>query len=234
VLAVPIWKGNQGPVGVPALAAADNRTTHAAQVALSAAGGLSGDSTTTHGGAAAELWRRRLEGQAPDRQREILQGRLRLWLPGARITTVAIENLADAGRDLVLRCHWELDQYASAAGQRLLVNPHLFNRIAAADWAPGERRTDVDLGTPYEAMDEVVLTLPQGTTGVALPEPARLDAGPVGLYESSFDAEGATVRITRHMRLDQVSFPARLHGALTAWFGDIAQADDRALVVTLP
>ena len=74
--------------------------------------------------------------------------------------------------------------------------------------------------SPRELFDKVIIQVPAGVSDVRLPQPRRLDAQPVGLYESTYSGSGKRLRCTRKQTLHQTQFGAQAYQPLKAWFGD--------------
>ena len=121
----------------------------------------------------------------------------------------------------------------TSAGKRLIVNPNLFSRISAADWAPAQRKNPIDLGSNYEDDETVAIKLPEGASDVTLPPPSKMDAGPVGLYEASFERSEGKVIAKRHMRFEMHRFPVESYPGLKRWFSDMAASDEKPVVVSM-
>jgi len=75
--------------------------------------------------------------------------------------------------------------------------------------------------------------VPEGVIGITLPAPVKLEAGPVGLYQTTHEGKGRIVRTTRTYRLDHGLFPKQSYPGLKSWFTDMATADDQSIVMTL-
>lgn len=234
ILVLPLGGEVEAPESIPDAAATENRTARRVKAKIDEQGTLTAEATVTYDGLAAESWRRSLQGEEEDEQRAMVERRLGRWMPGAVLGAMEIENLEDATEDLVITCEWEVTGYATRAGSRLLFNPYLFSRAEAEDWAAEERTLGIHLDRAYETIDTVFLELPKEAGEVTLPQPARLDAGPVGLYQTKLDRSGGTLIVKRTMRLDLYKFPPRSYKGLKAWFTDIAQSDDQVIVVSMP
>ncbi|UCF68459.1 MAG: DUF3857 domain-containing protein [Acidobacteriota bacterium] len=233
LITIPFDGKTEKPVVVPEVAAEDNAVARTASVELTADGKLVGESTHVFHGAAADSWRRRLRDLDDQKRRERLQREFEETMPGVVIGDVSVENLDGTGPKLTVNCQWEAGGYAASAGSRILVNPHLFSRIYAEDWSGKDRQYPIDLRVAYEERDEVTFKLPEGVQAVDLPQPANLNAGPVGFLTASYEKRGNTVVAKRHMRLNMYRFPPESFAGLSRWFSDIATADDQALVVKL-
>lgn len=234
VLALVCDGAATAPVAIPDFEASDNKTQRIVRATLSPDGTLDADETTTYSGVAAQRWRARFEDESDDTRKSLVRDDLRRTIAGAEIASLAIEGMDAPGAPLVLKAHWTADGYAASAGARRLVLPFLRNRVAVEDWAAPTRDYDVDLGSNFDLQDSVFLTLPEGATGIAVPEKASLNAGPVGRYDASVEARGAIVVASRRFVMSSHRFPAASYAGLKRWFGDIAATDAKPVVFVAP
>jgi hypothetical protein len=223
----------EAPVVVPDVPADQNRRERRVTATLDAGGNLSGEAVLTFHAMAAEPWRRRLRDSTEELRREIVQQELSEGMPGATVSALAFEGIGAESPHLVIRCSFETPGFATAAGRRLLLNPVLFDRIAAADWAAEQRRLGIHLRVAREEIDSISIRLPAEVTDVTLPEPANLKAEPAGFYRASYASRDGSLTLERHYRLDIYSFPAASWPGLRGWFGTMAEADSRPVVLTL-
>ena len=231
--AIPYDGKSGAPVKVPDFKAADNKTVRETEASLDVTGSLSGKSIETYRGVSAERWRRRLRGEEADDRKATLHDHLRVHMPGVQVTSFDIVNLEDDSKELQIKTEWTAQGFATSAGNRLLVNPNLFSRMSATDWAPAKRQYQIDLGSNYEDAETVTIKLPVGATDVTLPSPSAMNAGPVGLFETSYQRGDGKVVASRHMRLEMHRFPVESYTGLKRWFADIAASDDKPVVISM-
>lgn len=233
LLAVPYAKGADGPVVIENLEAGDNRVERTARASVTAEGALEGHSEHRFHGVAAESLRRSLRNMDADARRERIRQRLGRFMPGVELVSAGIENLEIVEQDLVITCEWRVPGYATRAGSRLIVNPNLFARVSAEEWAAQRRTFPVYLERPYERIDRITLELPEAVTAVEAPEKTDLDAGPAGFYRASAQQDAKTLRLDRHLRVNLYTFDAKEYPQLRSWFTSMAEADDRPAVLKL-
>ena len=233
LLAMPLDGKAKAPVEIPDLAAADNKSVRKVEATLETNGNLRVEAVETHLGAAAEHWRHVLSERGDEKRKTYVESALRRSVGGAQLQTLEIRNLDDDTRPLEIKTTWKVDGYATPAGRRLLVNPHLHGRIRAADWAPATRQFAIDLGQAWDDDETVVLHIPPEVTEVTLPEAAHIDAGKVGSYDAPYAKDQATVTARRHLRVEYYRFPVGSYAGLKKWFTDIAAADERSVLLAL-
>jgi len=233
VLALPYDGKAEAPVEIADFSAAENRRMREVSARIDAEGRLAGESTFRCSGISAERWRNRLRDLEPDERKDEVEERLQRWMPGLVLGELEIENLDHGTEELKIVSRWEVPGYGTRAGKRLLVNLHLFDRVATDDWAADERSTLIDLGERYAARDVVTLELPPGALRVDLPDKAIYNAGPVGIYKAVYRQQGNQLTAERQMRLDRYWFPVESYAGLRRWFTDIAAADDDAVAIEM-
>lgn len=235
ILAAPFESKVAQPVSVPDFTSVENRVVRTAEVTVDGTGTLRGEGTLVYQGVAGEPWRRRLADADAESRKDEVRDALRRFMPGTQVTSLEVVALDDDAKDLTIKVAWETEGYASVAGKRLLLNPNLFSRVDAAAWAPAERKLSIDLDGAFEQADTIVIKLPEGAKDVTLPAPSSMGAGPVGAYKAYAEKGQGTVTVKRTMRLDVYDFPeTRSYNGLRRWFGDIASADDKPIVIALP
>jgi hypothetical protein len=233
VIAMPFDGVTEQPEAMPDSRARDNLTRRSANVTVSAEGDITVRSMSTHWGMSAERWRRALRGESEEDQKITVEETLQRHHPGAQLASVKITNLEDTAKVLSIQCQWEVPGYASVAGKRLILNPFLYDRVDASDWAPESREEAVDLRAASEVLDTMTYRLPPELEQVDLPQPAKFAAGPVGLYQTTIERKGNAVTVKRHLRLDMYRFDSKSYAGLKKWFTDIAGVDAKPLVVKL-
>ncbi len=233
VIAMPIDRKSEAPIRLPDLSASENSVVREATVEIGSDGALQVSSTHRFRGVLAETWRRRLRERPDDERRAIMQGELRSWAPGSRLTSMELENLENLAAEFVVNCKFGLEGYVRSAGRRLLINPNIFDRVAVEDWAADSRVSLVDLGGPFESIDTVTFKIPELVGEVKLPDTADFNAGPAGFYQTRAVSDGNTVKFVRHVKVETYRFSPQQYTGLKAWFGDMAKQDDRSLVLEL-
>ena len=234
VVAMPFDGTSEAPVTIKDFDATSNRARRTVESTLSENGDLSATSTETYRGVAAEVLRNWLKDRTDEERHERAQSQLRRHMPGATLTKMEFDNFDDASKDLIIRRTWNVPGYATVAGKRLIFNPNLYDRVLATDWAPEQREFEIDLGRARETIDTLLLTMPEGVAKIELPDRAKFEAGPVGVYETNYERRGRTLITKRRMQLNMYRFPPQSYAGLRRWFSDIAMIDDKPVVLQMP
>jgi len=233
VAAFPFDGQAEQPVPLPDFRPQDNQVRRMVRATLGADGTLSASSSETYRGIVAEAWRGRLVDETEQERRDRIERSLQADLPGLALSSVEISNLEDSEKDLVFKCEWEVEGFATSAGKRLIFNPNLFESAAVADWAPEQRDFDVDLKWNREVIDTVLIRLPDGVKEVTASEPLDLTLDPIGMHQATYEHRGATMVAKRRHRINVYRIPAQYYPDLRQWYAQIAAVDEKPVVVEL-
>jgi hypothetical protein len=155
-------------------------------------------------------------------------------LPGARLTSLAIEGRSAGPEPLVLRYTLAVSAIGHRSGDELRV-PSLFDTQLQNRYARMHARTTTALIAPDTATDvrERVI-LPKGASPGALPQKVALSHPSGARFDEGASVEGSTITLTRSLRLPT----SRVAPADYPSFAEFCRNTDRAeatdLVVRLP
>jgi hypothetical protein len=174
------------------------------------------------------------------KRKERLEADLRRLMPGCTLGSWSVEDGSqEAGvAQLVVKRAWEAPGLGSVAGQRLLVNLNLSERVDPGDFAADTRLAPVDFGEVFEHSSVFTLTLPEGFGEVTLPTPVSLglgeEASPQAVYSLQHQRIGGTVVAKRQLSVARRTFDAVAWPGLRAWFQQIVAAEEQPVAVLLP
>jgi hypothetical protein len=158
---------------------------HQGTVTLAADGSATLDIVQRYEGKLAILLRSALETLPDARLKETVEARLLPQsLPGARVTSVEVKNLADIDQPLELAMKLEMSSFARSQGKELLVPPPFPMQLAKLAQLP-TRETPLYISEQLATRVELKLV-------VKLPAGARVTTG---LEPSSIDNDGRTARV---------------------------------------
>jgi len=158
---------------------------HQGTVALAADGSATLDIVQRYEGKLAILLRSALETLPDARLKETVEARLLPQsLPGARVLSVEVKNLADIDQPLILAMKLEMSSFARTQGRDLLVPPPFPMQLSKLAQLP-TRETPLYISEQLATRVELKLT-------VKLPAGARVTTG---LTASSIENDGRTTRV---------------------------------------
>jgi len=150
---------------------------HQGTVALAADGSATLDIVQRYEGKLAILLRSALETLPDARLKETVEARLLPQsLPGARVISVEVKNLADIDQPLELAMKLEMSSFARAQGKELLVPPPFPMQLSKLAQLP-TRETPLYISEQLATRIELKLTvkLPQGARVTTALEPSAVD-----------------------------------------------------------
>jgi hypothetical protein len=120
--------------------------------------------------------------------------------------------------------------FGTSAGRRMLVPLSAFRARQAAAFEPEKRRYSVHFPTPYEEIDTIKFTAPDGYKFEAVPPAKQVHPGVV-TYDIAATQQGSTVEVKRTLVLDGFMFPIKAYPALRSFFNQVKTNDDAQIVL---
>jgi len=147
-----------------------------------------------------------------------------------RILHATVGNLAAMDLPLVWNYNVEVDRYARAAGELLIIRPRVLGELSSDLLETKEaRQQPIEFAAPGRDTDEFEITVPAGYAPDSLPPPVTQDLGAVA-YHSSTTFTGHVLRYTRTLEVKEVSMPASKAASLKQFFRMI-ESDERSSAV---
>jgi transglutaminase-like putative cysteine protease len=193
-------------VDVPAHPADATHLAITAKLALTPDGVLDGDVREVRSGFLAARARGELLTMTDSERKKWLDRRLGYHLSQFSAKDLAIENLDDVTKDLVLRYHVTAPSYAKRAGAMLLVRPRVLGRKAESVVDLKERANAYVLDGPSLETDDVEITLPPNLVADELPEAASITS-PAVTYSSAAAVDGNVLRYKREYKVSRFTVP---------------------------
>jgi hypothetical protein len=159
--------------------------THEGTVELASDGSARLSMEQRYEGKLAIALRTALESLPEARFKEIIESRLLPQsLPGARVVSVSVKNVADLDAPLVLQMKLEMSSFARPRGGELLISPLFPLHLAALTTLPSRE-------TPLYISENIATRLAVKLR-IKLPEGARVAVAP---EKTALDDEGRSVRV---------------------------------------
>lgn len=217
---------------VPATPAAYSIKKRVGTFRLLEDGTLEGEARVEYLGHWGQMLREQEDDEAPaDREkslRELMTGR---W-PGAELSDIRIENIPDPSQPYVNSFTVRIPGFAQRAGQRLILQPAVFQKGITQTFAAAQRTTQLHFPFAFSEQDDVTITLPDGYTMQESAGPKPINAG-AGLYTPSLSANGSTITYSRKMSLSAPGvYATTLYGPLRTFYESMHKADGHTVIVT--
>jgi Domain of Unknown Function with PDB structure (DUF3857) len=228
-------KFSYGVVRVPALTSADAVIERKAKFRLDKEGNLAGTLEVDFLGQEA-LVRRISENDKDEAGRKKdLEEEARNWLPQGATTKLTSAAGWD-GSNGPLRAIFDVQapNFATQAGDRLLLPVVAFHPRAEKAFQTSSRETPVYLKYGHQEHDELVLELPQGYKVESLPAPGVLQTK-FSSYKLSTEQQGAGLKLTRNFVMDGYYFPVTQYPELRTFYNFVrANDEEQAILQSVP
>ena len=224
-----VTEGGGELIDFPMLEPEASSLRRTAKLKLDDSGTLSGNVTEVRSGSIAAQLRGALQTMTAAERVRFMEHSVAFHIADFRISDLAVENLDDVTRDLVVRYTLAAPSYAKHSGPLVLVRPRVLGSKAEAVLDLKERkqgyRTD---GTTLQ-VDEVEIAAPATLALDELPEKTAV-ATPTLTYDSETTFDAGMLRYKRRYRVKQLDVPIAGLAELNKAFSAIL-ADERSSAV---
>ena len=156
------------------------------------------------------------------------------WLPhGGSVKLLAAESWTVSAAPLKAQFEIQVPNYASKAGQRLLVPVGILHSSSQHPFASTRRTHPVYFEYPMESYDEVKLELPPGMQIGSLPTDKKIERGGNTLYQSSAEKRGNALQLKRTLKMPLYYIPPERYLALRQFYEEIRTSDEQQTVLKL-
>jgi transglutaminase-like putative cysteine protease len=220
-------------IDLPLNRADANQLRRTAKLAIDANGTLSGAVTESRSGAVAAEMRALLATMAASERTRFVEHNVASSVADFKVTDVAIENLDDLGKDLVLRYLLSAQGYARKAGNLLLVRPRVLGRKTETLADLKDRVHGYATDGPSVLTDDLEIAAPAGVAVDELPLPAKIETADIS-YSSGTRFDGGVLRYHREFRVNSFVVARLALPELNAALGKIAVDERGSAVFKLP
>ncbi len=211
-------------------------SSRSATLRLSEDGTLEGDVTASYGGHTAVVFKEQDDHLAPAERETEVKDAVTSRLPGAEVTEVGIDNVADPEKPYIRRYHLKIPGYAQRTGSRLFVQPAVFQKGVPPVFVAAERQQPIFFEYAQKEIDRVRIELPEGYELESPTTPEPVEAAPFGGHSMklSATADGRAVEMTREFFTGgggHLRYPVQSYAALKQFFDGVAKADAHTLTL---
>jgi transglutaminase-like putative cysteine protease len=223
---------HEGEIGAtPKPESKDAVTQRRAEFKLDADGNLEGNLTITFEGQEALTRRLKAIDQDDAARRKDLEEALQHMLPqGAVVKLLSTDAWETPETPLKAQFQIQIPNYASRAGQRLVLPVALFHANAQNPFASARRTHPVYFEYPYEVYEDVTLALPPGIQVESLPPHAKIDRG-LTVYEFSAEKQGNTLHLKRSVKMQVYYLPVDRFPALRHFYEEVRTSDEQQAIL---
>lgn len=120
--------------------------------------------------------------------------------------------------------------YATITGKRMFIEPNLLNKSSRRLSVDSTRKAAIYLNYSYRDVDSVKITIPEGYTAEAVPQPVTLES-PFGKYSSKVTLDGNTILYVRSIDHKGGNYPVTAYGDLAKFYNSMYKADRSRIVL---
>jgi len=216
------------PMPAPSESGQERRAT----LQLDESGSLTGKISVTFKGLSA--LRRRIDEGDEDaaHRKEFLEDEIKaaVSLP----VEVELTNSPDwnsSSPALVAEYNVKISGYASAAGRRALLAVGLFGGSEKHTFEGSNRVHPIYFAFPYSDVDDVTISLPQGTSISNVPPPAQVDMR-VCAYSTNAENKNGAIHLNRSLMFDIRMVDPKYYPALRQFFQTVRSGDEQQVVLS--
>jgi len=218
-LALVIEKEGGRLVPIPTSSAKRNRTEILYLVRPAQDGSATIRSRVAVTGSVAPALRARFAGAAA--RRDVFEKTMNELFPGAKVTSMDIENLKEPQHPLVTRAEFRAPAICRVEEDTIevpaLVSPTKYQKI----FSPFRQRSfDLLLAPPWSVDWTVQVAVPKGLQLVKLPEAETVESA-FGFARISFERQGAEIAVRAAFRLNQNRIQAADYPAFRRFLGEV-------------
>jgi Domain of Unknown Function with PDB structure (DUF3857) len=165
------------------------------------------------------------------RQKDLLD-ELKKWLPAnARVEITKVTGWEGSAEPLHMEGTLTLPEFASPTGRRLLLPLTIFGAGHPGVFQTAQRKYPVYFRYPFQTLDEVTLSLPEGYKVESLPKADSSPPTSAAIYQISCKQDGSQLRITRKEGLEGFYFPLQYYDGIRTFFENIKAKDEEKIVL---
>lgn len=204
---------------------------------LSDDGLLEGDVRIEYFGQSAMRRRMDMYEDSPSKREEDAIQEIKLNASDAEVTGVAIENVLDATKPLVLRYHVKIPNYGQKTGKRLFFQPGYFTHGQQPIFASATRKYDIYFTYPWSEEDDIEIALPAGYELDNAERPGDVaDPGNIGSLKLNIGVNAAQtfLKVQRHFHFGgggQILFSSGVYQPLKNLFDAFNKTDTHTLTL---
>jgi hypothetical protein len=218
-------------VTIPGQRPSQSTMVRAADLTLDEEGNASGKLSVDYtGGFGAERREALLKADEAGRSKS-LGDHVKSWLPaGASFEVTAVTNWDNDELPIHVEGTVKIPGLGTSAGHRMLIPLSAFRARQPVAFEPEKRRYAIHFPSPYEEIDIVKFTAPDGYKFEAVPAAKQLRPGVLS-YDIAATQQGSAVEVKRTLVLDGFMFPIKSYPALRSFFNQVKTNDDAQIVL---
>ncbi|HET7434221.1 MAG TPA: DUF3857 and transglutaminase domain-containing protein [Thermoanaerobaculia bacterium] len=216
-------------IELAAQAPESSQLLRSAKLKLDDAGALAGEVREVRTGAIATNYRDALQSMTEKERQQFVEQQLNYHLNHFTLRDLAVENLDDPAKDLVIHYTLAAPSYARTAAGLLLVRPRVLGRKTDAIIDLKNRKYGYEMSGPSREVDDIEIAMPANVIADELP-PAQNLSTPVVSYTSQSTFEKNALHYRREYKVQNFDVPLAGLADLNKAFSQVL-ADERTSAV---
>ncbi|HET7871265.1 MAG TPA: DUF3857 domain-containing protein [Terriglobales bacterium] len=211
--------------------ASASRVERRADFTLSTSGDLEGKVTITFIGL--EAMQRRVEQRNEDEtaRKKFLEEQAKEYIPAAsEVDLVNKPDWTSSSAPLIAEYNIKIPGWAAGAGRRALFPMGVFSATEKRVFDHTERVHPIYFEFPFERIDDITVTLPQGWQISSVPQEANLANNVLGYWAKAEKAKDS-MHLTRKLHIGLILLDSKNYPALRDFFHSVRQGDEQQIVL---
>jgi hypothetical protein len=164
-------------------------------------------------------------------RKKMLRDQIKAWLPlESTFEVTSIGNWDDVEAPLQVEGTFKSPAGAPGAVSRMTMPMEMFQSTEVGYFQSQDRQYEIDFAYPYQVTDDIVVRLPLGYKPLAIPDPQKVNPGPVS-YEISAAAQDDHVEVKRQLTVEGIRYPKTSYPALRSFFSNVKTDDTSPLML---
>lgn len=207
-----------------------NKETRTLSLTLNAEGHVSGKGTVSASGENATRYRRQFAFSGEQERKDRFLKDLQEQVSSAELTSFAYEDQVLATKPVEISFTFSGIDYATVAGDRLLINPAVLDRFDTDVLVAGERRSPIMLGAVSSITEEVTIALPTGYDVEQKPS-VVVQKSQFGRFIVTYTERNGKLIYKRMFTISKPNNGPEYYADLRALFDRISESDQQQIVL---
>ena len=217
-------------ISLPLLAPSTNRLVRTAKLSLSSTGNLVGEVQELRWGAPADDSREQYLQVAPAERQKVMERFLGNFFSNFTLTAASMGNLNEYDKSLTIDYKIEVEGYAKATGNLLIVRPRVVGGKGSSLLTGKPRKYPIEFSESTRQDDVFDITLPAGYVVDELPRPVQAKCD-YASYKSEVEVKDNVLHYKRTYEVTDLTVPTRKLDEVRDFFHQIAMDEKSSAVL---
>ncbi|SNR44097.1 protein of unknown function [Lutibacter agarilyticus] len=151
---------------------------------------------------------------------------------GIEIGDFKIQNKENSYKPLVEMYKFNSESMVDKIGNKIYLNPLLFNATTVNPFKLENREYPIDFGTPISEKNNIVITIPEGYSVVSIPEVLKIGlSNNFGIYTYKVINKGNKIMVQSNLKINTAIFPAQNYQEIKEFYSLIVNKNLEKIVL---